>query len=165
MTPAEFLTEAERRLSGASYTVERRALRGGPAVVGQRKPFRPQWFLTQLKTSVVVAAVETVTFAGWQAFAAESFDVAKSIKGGLPTGFQSGVAAVPVLAGVNVDPAAMAHAAQRPHHEWFKGFVLPALVDLSTGAVAQYDGRIVVGAVYAPFLRKQRAIVTTIVRP
>lgn len=164
MTPAEFLTEAERRLAGAKFAVERVQLPGAPAVVGRRKPFRVRWILTQLKTSVVVAAVDTVTAAGWDRFVADAFDLAKAIKGGLPTGLQSGIGAVPVLAATDVEPEAIARAVEPPRVQLFKGIAMPALVDLRAGVVHQHPGRIVVGAVYAPYLRKQRDLVTAIVR-
>jgi hypothetical protein len=164
MTPDAFLAEAERRLAEAKFAVERLALPGAPAVVGRRKPFRVQWVLTQLKTSVVVATVESVDVGGWQRFAQDSFAAAKAIKGGLPTGIQSGIGAVPVLAATHVDPAAAAVARERPRAEWFTGIAMPALVDLTTGEVHEFAGRILVGAIYAPYLRKQRALVTSIVR-
>ena len=164
MTPEEFLNEAERRLGAAKFAVERGPLPHAPSVVGRRRPFRPQWMLTQLKTSVVVAAVENVTADGWQRFTHDAFQVAKAIKGGLPTGFQAGVGCVAVLAATNVDQYAAQHATERPRVEWFTGVAMPALVDLSTGLVHEHTGKVVVGAVYAPFLRKQRSLVTSIVR-
>jgi hypothetical protein len=163
VTPQEFLAEAERRLAGAKFAVERVPLPGAEALVGRRKPFRVRWMLTQLKTSVVVAAVEHATAEGWLRFNHDAFTFAKQIKGGLPTGIQSGVGAVPVLAANTVEPAAAQLAAQQPPKvEWFSGFALPALVELSTGRVYQFDGRVLVGAIYMPFLKKQRALVTSI---
>jgi hypothetical protein len=163
VTPQEFLAEAERRLGDNKFRVERVPLPGAEALVGRRKPFRVQWMLTQLKTSVVVAAVEHATAGGWLQFNQDAFTFAKAIKGGLPTGFQAGIGAVPVLAADTVEPAAAQLAAQVPPKvEWFSGVALPALVELSTGRVHQFDGRVLVGAVYMPYLRKQRALVTSI---
>jgi hypothetical protein len=164
VTPAEFLATAETRLAGAKFTVERVALPGAPAVAGRRKPFRARWFLTQLKTTVVVSAVDTVTAEGWLRFTQDAFQLAKSIKGGLPTGIQSGVGCVPVLAATHVDPGAAGAATRRPAFEWFTGIAMPALVDLTTGQVHENTERILVGAIYVPFLRKQRSLVTSIVR-
>ena len=163
MTPAEFLDEAARRLAGAGYAVERVALPGGPAVVGRLKRFRVRWFLTQLKVTVVVAAVDHVTRTGWERFGADAFQAAKAFPGGLPTGFQSGVGAVPVLAGVTVDGDAADAARAKPSPEWFTGIAMPALVDLTTGQVHHHEGRVMVGAVYVPFLRAQSALVTDVV--
>jgi hypothetical protein len=165
VTPEEFRTEAGRRLAAAGYAVEETVLPGGPAVVGRRKPFRVQWLLTQLKVSVVVTAVERITADGWQRFAADAFQLAKSFRGGLPTGLQSGIGAVPVLAARQVDPYAVALATQPPRTELFTGIAMPALVDLVTGAVHENNGAVLVGGIYAKFLRKQRSIVTGIVRP
>ncbi|MDQ1710589.1 MAG: hypothetical protein QOE45_39 [Frankiaceae bacterium] len=165
MTPEEFTAVAESRLAGAKYTVTRLALSGAPAVVGQRKPFRAQWMFTQLKTSVVVSAVDHATGTGWMRFLQHAFLAAKDIKGGLPNGLQSGVGAVPVLAATSVDAEAALSATERPQYEWFTGVSLPALVDLSTGQVHQFDQRVLVGAIYLPFLRKQRSLVTSIAQP
>jgi len=165
MTPQDFLAEAERRLTGAKYAVERATLQGVPAVIGRRKPFRIQWMLTQLKTSVVVCAVENVTAEGWLAFVADATRIAREIKGGLPNGLQSGYGAVPVLAGTTVEPAAAGIASQaQPKVEWFQGFAMPGLVDLTTRQEYGYNGKQLVGAIYVPFLRKQRSLITSIVR-
>jgi hypothetical protein len=164
VTPQDFLTEAERRLSGAKFSVTRGMLPPGESVVAQRKPFRVRWMLTQLKTTVLVTATETATGQGWESFVRGAFELAKGIEGGMPTGFQSGIGAVPVLVANVAEPEAVAAAAQRPQYQWFRGIAMPALVELSSGRVTQYDGRIMVGAIYVPFLRKQRDLVTSIVR-
>ena len=164
MTPEEFLAAAEPRLAAAKYAIERAPLPQAPSVAGRRKLFRVQWMLTQLKVTVVVAAVDEVSSDGWQRFATDAFQYAKAFRGGLPTGFQSGIGCVAILAGQRVDPAAAALATERPRVEWFTGVGMPALVDLSTRQVHEYDGRVVVGGIYAKFLRKQRSLVTDLVR-
>lgn len=163
MTPQEFLAEAEYRLAGAGYAIEPFALRGVPAVAGRRKTFRVQWFLTQLKTTVVVCATDSVSAAGWRDFVRDAYGFARLFKGGLPTGFQSAVGAVPVLAATHVDPSAAQAAGEKTLVEWFRGMSVPALVDLTTGQVHAHSGTQLVGAVYVPFLRKQRDLVTSIV--
>lgn len=165
MTPEEFLAQAEQRLAANKYTVERTTLRGVPAVVGRKKPFRVRWFLTQLKTSVVVCAVPEVTQQGWLEFVGEATQIARGFPGGLPNGLQSGFGAVPVLAATAVDPGAAAVAqGSKPPVEWFGGVCTPGLVDLTQRQAYAFGGKQVVGAVYFPFLRKQRDLVTSIVR-
>lgn len=165
MTPEEFLAEAERRLAAHSFRVERLTMRGMPAVVGRRKPFRVRWFLTQLKTSVVVCAVPKVTVEGWLDYVNDATGIARDFPGGLPNGLQSGFGAVPVLAGVDVEPAAARVATEaKPRVEWFQGMCLPGLADLTHRRAHAYAGSQVAGAVYVPFLRKQRDLVTSIVR-
>lgn len=164
MTPEELLAAAGPRLSAAKYAVEGAPLAQAPSVAGRRKLFRVQWMLTQLKVSVVVAAVEEVSADGWQRFTTDAFQYAKAFRGGLPTGFQSGIGCVAILAAKTVDPAAAALAAERPRVEWFTGVGMPALVDLTTGQVHEYDGRVLVGGIYAKFLRKQRSLITDLVR-
>ncbi len=164
MTPQDFLVEAERRLAGAKFATERLDLRGVPAVAGRKKPFRVQWVLTQLKTTVVVCATDTVTLPGWHAFLNDAFQVARAIKGGLPTGIQAGIGCVPVLVANAVDPsAAVAAANEKAKVEWFQGMSMPALIDLSNRAVYAYEGAQFTGAIYIPYLRKQRDLVTSIV--
>ncbi|HVF06610.1 MAG TPA: hypothetical protein VNA20_17365 [Frankiaceae bacterium] len=163
MTPREFLAEAERRLAAAGYAMEPLTLRGVPAVAGRRKTFRVRWFFTQLKTTVVVCATEGVSAQGWYDFVRDAYGLARLFQGGLPTGFQSGVGAVPVLAATHVDPYAAQAAAEKPRVQWFEGMALPALVDLATGQVHTHRGTQYVGAIYVPYLRKQRDLVTSIV--
>jgi hypothetical protein len=163
VTPEEFLAEARRRLSEAGYAVEDVRLPGGAAIAARRKLFRLRWIATQLKTTVVVAAVDSVSEQGLRQFAAEAFECAKQIKGGLPTGLQSGIGCVAVLAANQVDDGARAMATAPPTVAWFQGLTVPALVDLTTGAVHAHDGRVLVGAIYMPFLRRQRDLVTGVV--
>lgn len=165
MTPEEFLAEAERRLAANKYRVERTTLRGAAAVVGRRKPFRIRWMATQLKTTVVVCATNAVTAEGWPAYVADATGLARDFPGGLPNGLQSGYGAVPVLAATSVDPGAAAIAeSSKPPVELFGGVCTPALVDLGHRRAHVFGGKQLVGAVYFPFLRKQRDLVTSIVR-
>jgi hypothetical protein len=165
VTPGEYLAAAERHLAASGYAVERISLRGGPAVVGRRRQFRVQWFFTQLKTSVVVAAVDRATAAGWLQFVDEAFAVAKNVTGGLPTGLQGAIGAVPVLAATQVDADAARLATEPPRVQWFTGIALPALVDLGSGRAHQSDRRQLAGAVFLPYLRAQRRLVTSLATP
>jgi len=61
-------------------------------------------------------------------------------------------------------PAPLRHSlSAKPSPEWFTGIAMPALVDLTTGQVHHHEGRVMVGAVYVPFLRAQSALVTDVV--
>jgi len=162
VTPDEFLTEAERRLAGRGYAVVRMPLPGAPAVVGRQKKLRAQWLFSQVKMTVVVATVERATADGFNRFVADAWALAQQYPGGLPTGL-AGVAAIPVMAANVVDPDAAALAASKPPPEWFVGHRMPGLVDLGTGAAHQFSGYIHYGAIVVPYLRKQRALVTSIV--
>ena len=164
MTPEEFLAEAERRLAANRYRVDHLTMRGVPAVVGRRKPFRIRWFLTQLKTTVVVVAVPRITPQGWLDFVNDATGLARDFPGGLPNGLQSGYGAVPVLAATEVEPAAAQTAeGAKPRVEWFSGMCMPGLADLAHRRAYAYAGAQVAGAIYVPFLRKQRDLVTRIV--
>lgn len=78
---------------------------------------------------------------------------------------QSGYGAVPVLAGTAVEPAAVEIARQAPPRvEWFQGIGMPGLVDLTARQEHVYHGNPFAGIIYVPFLRKQRDLITSIVR-
>jgi hypothetical protein len=164
VTPQEFVDAAAAVLRREGYAVEPIQLPGGPAIAGRKRPFRLRWFATQLKVTVVVAATQHVTEEMLRTFATQAFDVATRITGGLPTGLQSGIGCVPVLAGGTVDPAAAALASTPRKAQWFVGLSVPALVDLSTGQVHTSDAKLLVGAIYVPFLRRQRDLVTSLGR-
>ena len=91
----------------------------------------------------------------------EALSYAKEKKGRL-RGFQTGVAVMPVLASGTVAPGAIAMAQSRPTRG-FAAFLMPAIVDLSTGGSYFYDGRIIFGAVYSHWLRERmtRVLATT----
>lgn len=157
MTPEELKSAVAPALAGAGYTVEDLALGGGWAVGAHRRDFRVRWFLTQLKTTVVVTYAPVATLAVVQQFAQESFRTAAAVKGGLPNGLQSGAGCVAVLVADRAEPDALELARQKPTREWFTGISTLALV--TPEGVATYDGSIAVGRVYVPFLRAQRDLV------
>lgn len=163
-TPQQLEQSVGPALSGAGYVVESSQLPGGPVLLGRRKDFRVRWMLTQLKTTVAVATVPHATPTLVEQFAREAFDIAKAFKGGLPNGLQSGCGCVAVLVAGSVDPAAAELARSKPDRAWFKGISALAVLDASTGQVHAYDGKVVVGRVYVPFLRSQLALVTDAVR-
>jgi hypothetical protein len=143
-------------LAAAGYQVSHVQQPGGAVVLGSRRDFRFRWLLTQLKTSVVVANADHLTVPGLQAFVNEAWQLTKSVKGGLPNGLQSGVGGVFVISCETLDGAAAELASKPTPREWFKGISVTAVVVRSTNQVLTYNGRVLVGGIYMPFLRAQR---------
>ena len=162
MTPQQLSAVLRPVLAGAGYEVEDVQLGGGWALAARRRDFRLRWMATQLKTSVVATATPHAGLPVVQGFARESFDLAARVKGGLPTGLQSGIGCVAVLVADTADPDAVALARSKPTREWFTGISTFALV--TPQGVATYDGSIAVGRVYVPFLRQQRDLVVRAVQ-
>jgi hypothetical protein len=69
---------------------------------------------------------------------------------------QTGVAAIPVLVGTTVDPAAATYAEDQLIRRW-SAFAWPSAVDLSAGVVHAHRGSVVVGGLYAGWLRERIA--------
>ena len=99
------------RLQAAGYRlveVDQSVLPGARAV--RRSDFRIRWFLTRLHTFVVFVVLERATEADLSAITDLAARWAKSAKGGLPIGFQTGVAVIPVIVSSSADQAAQAAA-------------------------------------------------------
>lgn len=94
-----YLSGLEQRLRADDCHVEHPALRRGTALVGRRSDFRVSWFLTKLHLFTVAVPLPHVTLAAIQDFTQVAVQHAKDEKGGLPRGFQTGVAVFPVMVG------------------------------------------------------------------
>ncbi len=153
MLPDEYTAEAARRMTTDGSVVSQVQLATGPAVVGYQSKFRLRWFATKLHVFTVVVAVPTVTAETLAQVSQQAVDYAKQTKGKL-RGLQTGVAALPVLVTTEVAPDGRDAAETRPPKAW-AAFVLPEIVDLSSGQVHRYHGRLVWGGLYAAWLRER----------
>jgi hypothetical protein len=108
-----------------------------------------------LNLFTVVATRPEATADGLAAFISESIEYAKQTKGRL-RGFQTGVAAMPILASNAVSPEAKDAVKARPV-KGFAAITMPAIVDLSNGDAYYYEGRLLLGAVYTKWLRERMA--------
>lgn len=156
MSPDEYLNLVAERLQADGAKVSTELFRGVPAVVGHRAEFRLRWFATRLNLFTVVLPEAVVTPAGLKQFAEDALDYATSQKGQF-RGLQNGVAAIPVMVGSQVSPEAITFA-QSMLIKRFSAFAWPAVVDLSTGQVHSHQGRVVIGGVYASWMRQQTAM-------
>lgn len=153
MLPEEYTAEAGRSMATDGSVVSQVQLAAGPAVVGYQSKFRFRWFATKLHVFTMVVAVPAVTAETLADVSQQALDYAKRTKGKL-RGLQTGVAALPVLVTTEVAPDARAAAEARPPKAW-AAIVLPEIVDLSSGQVHRYHGRLIWGAIYAAWLRER----------
>ena len=158
MTPDEYLKLVESRLRAENVEVAPDVIGGVTALVGYRPRFRLAWMATKLHLFTVVIPVQVVTLDALTHFTNDALQYAVRSKGGL-RGFQTGVAAIPVLVGYQVEPDAAAYA-EGQIVKRFSAFAWPAAVDLSQGRVYRHVGRVVIGSVYAGWMRSQTELAT-----
>jgi hypothetical protein len=111
---------------------------------------------TRLNLFTVVAEVGSVTAAGLEEFSRDALAYAISKKGRF-RGLQTGVAAIAVLVGATVEPDAAAYAQNHLVKRW-SAFAWPAAVDLTAQIVHRHQGRVIVGGIYAPWMRSQSTL-------
>jgi hypothetical protein len=153
MTPAEYLDQVSKRLRADGVAVTTAAIGGSTAVVGYRAKFRLAWMATRLNLFVVAAETQSVTAEELEQFSEDALAYAIDRKGRL-RGLQTGVATIPVLIGTIVEPAAAAYAQDQLIRRW-SAFAWPTAVDLSAQVLYQHQGRVLVGGVYASWMRSQ----------
>ena len=149
--PNEYVDEAAHRMAADGSAVSQVPLPIGPAVVGYQSQFRLRWIATKLHVFTVVVPVSSATAETLREATEQSIDYAKQTKGRL-RGLQSGVAAIPVLVTARAMPDALAAAESRPSKGW-AAFILPAIVDLTSGRIHSFRGRLLWGGIYAAWLR------------
>lgn len=125
-----------------------------PVLVGRRADFSLRWAATRLHLFTIAAEFPEVTLATVQRFTEWAQEYARDHKGGLPRGFQTGVAVFPALVSGRVDRAALEHAAHSQRVRW-ACLARPTVVDTATGTVAAYRGNPMVGLLYAGHLRRK----------
>lgn len=124
----------------------------------RRADFKMRWSFTRLHTFVLFGRVEHATGDNVREFSALCARWAAQDKGGMPRGFQTGSAVLPVLVCDTADASAREELDRRPAKH-FALFELPMLVELSQGRWATYTGRMRWGGVYQDFLRDQQWLV------
>ena len=147
------------RLQASGYKavdVDQAVLPGARAV--RRSDFRIRWFLTRMHTFVVFLVVDHVTEPDLSAIADLAAKWAKSVKGGLPIGLQTGVAVIPAVVSSSIDEAARASALAKPRKR-FATMTFPMIVDPVRLSVATYTRTVAWGVAYMDFLADQQRIV------
>ncbi|MEW1722161.1 levansucrase [Streptomyces sp. NPDC093109] len=153
-TTSAYLAGLESRLAADGCAPRQDNWGGAPVLVGRRADFRLRWMATRLHLFTIAAAVPYVTVETIATFTTQSLRYAKTNKGGLPVGLQTGVAVFPVLVSERVDPAALAWAREQQRNE-FACFARPAVVDSAKGEVGFFRGKPLIGRAYAAHLIKK----------
>jgi hypothetical protein len=119
--------------------------------VARTSKFRMRWMATQLNTFVFGLVVPPGADVAWlDAWLGDAVRVARSAKGGLPAGIQSGTAVMLAAVGTGLSPDLHAWAAN-VHGRKFAVITYPMLGDTATGALDQ-PKRPVLGAIYHGYL-------------
>lgn len=124
----------------------------------RRADFRSSWAFTRLHTFIVVQQVDVATADDIEDLSQLSTTYAVRNKGGLPRGFQTGVAVLPVLVCRTAQADALATAARQPRKQFAK-FALPVLVELDRQRFTTYHEPHFWGSVYQDFLGEQQRLV------
>lgn len=156
MSADEYTKEIASRLRADGAEVTTESIGDLTTLVGYRSQFRLRWMATRLNLFTIVGTVPLVTVAGLERFTNDAIDYAISQKGQF-RGLQNGVAVIPVLLGERIDPEAATFAKDRLVRR-FSAIGWPATVDTTSGHVYKHEGRVLLGGIYASWLRQQTAI-------
>jgi hypothetical protein len=124
----------------------------------RRSNFRMSWIMTQLHTFVVVQAVPQANGLAVHEFIRHAIPWAKSVKGGLPVGFQTGIAVIAVTATEHAQEDAVHAATASPQKMW-AAMPLSVVVDVAMQRAYTASGNMAWGAVYQDFLGEQQELV------
>jgi hypothetical protein len=160
MNPEDFLADTVTKLKMDGYSVTETELPSGPVKVGYQGKFRWLWAASKLNLFTVVATRPEASADGLSGLISESIEYAKRTKGHL-RGLQIGVAVMPILASNTVTLHAIELVKSRPV-KGFAAIAMPAIVDLSTGKVHYYEGKLILGAIYTKWLRERMAHLLTL---
>lgn len=156
MSPDEYVNQVANRLGADGAEVSSVSIGGLHSLVGLRSEFRLRWMATHLHLLTIVSVVPLVTGPGLERFASDALDYGISRKGDF-RGFQNGVAVIPVLVGERVDSEAANYAKENIVRR-YAAFAWPAAVDTTTLQVHTHQGAVLVGAIYAGWMRQQTKV-------
>lgn len=156
MSSDGYLHLIEQRLRDDGARVETMTLGGEPALVGYRSTFKLRWMATRLHLFTVVVARPAVDAPALEAFSRRVLQYAVAEKGSARGG-QVGVATIPVIVADQVAPNAVALAEKRLIRK-FAAFAWPAVVDLSTGDRFSHQRRVILGGIYASWMRQRASV-------
>jgi hypothetical protein len=150
-----------QRLLAAGYTEVPDALglgsEGGVRAF-RRSDFKVSWVFTRLHTFVVVRPAPEVSALQVEDLLRDSVAWAKSVKGGLSVGLQTGVAVLGVLVTELARDDAVRTAAGPLERRW-AAMPLPVVVDVHAGRSYTASGSMIWGALYQDHLAQQQQLV------
>ena len=153
MEATEVIAALTQRLTQGGYEAENVTIEGRDSLVGRRSDFRWMWFATRLHTFVVVFHIRDLSEDLAEELTSAAQKYAIEHKGGLPRGLQTGTAAVVVFLSDPSWPSVASWFNQSPTQRRFAALRFPVLVELGSGALTYYRGRMTLGWVYAGHLR------------
>lgn len=152
-SPEQRREEILDRASGHGLSRKTATLSDGTQVpMTYQAEFRWRWFATRLHVFTFVAAMDHVGKQDIREFARLCTDFAKKEKPGLPRGFQTGAAAVPIVVASEVDDEATSWVETGVKNR-FALLTFPALVDAGSGEVLTVRKIRAWGMIYDAFLR------------
>ena len=157
VVPTDYLEALRVRLADDRCNPQFQPWGAASVLVGHRSQFRMRWLATRLHLFIIAAVAPVVTVETLSRFTEAAMDYARQNKGGLPAGFQTGVAVFPALISDRVEPDAAAWAASRQRLK-FACVGRPAVIDTGTGQVSQYRRTPLIGSVYGRYLRTKSAL-------
>jgi hypothetical protein len=154
MTPDEVLGRIEQSTGAAGMQPVRAQLEDGRgALVARTKQFRLRWMATQLHTFIVAAPFPASPSRGdLDFFIRSATQYAKANKGGLPLGFQTGLATIVVAVTHGASPEAVDWASS-VHGRQFSAIPWPVLIDTAVPTLVQPQ-RMVIGGIYKAHLQQ-----------
>jgi hypothetical protein len=149
----QVLGALEGRAAAAGFSVERTYVGGHEALVARRSDFRWRWMATRLHTFVVAFPVPYLDANFAEAMTSAAQQYAIDHKGGLPRGLQTGTATIAVFVS-DADVAAVRPWFDQNPTPRYAAARFPVLVELGTGTVTYFKGRLRFGAIYSPHLHR-----------
>ncbi len=156
MHPADYLNGLFARLAADGSNPVVQQWGGQSVLVAHRAEFKLRWMATKLHLFVIACEMPEVSVDHIIAFDQTAAQFARDNKGGMPLGFQTGVAVFPALVSARVDPNAGLWAAERQRVN-FACMSRPVVVDTSRATVSQFRGSVALGAVYSGYLKAKSA--------
>jgi hypothetical protein len=153
MTPQEVIERIGHSTAQAGMQVVRTQLYGVDTLVARTAEFRLRWMATKLHTFLVASpfAPGTANRSALDGFMSAAMQYAKANKGGLPVGFQTGIAVLVVAVTEQADAAAQEWAAT-PHGRQFGVIPFPVMVDAASHQLTRPQ-RMVIGGIYSGYLK------------
>lgn len=149
------LQEIRKRLESQSILFSEDQVHGRPTVIGYDKRFKWRWFATQLNTFIVAIDFgnDPVTVATIEAALIDSFAYAKQNYNGWPRGLQSGLGVITILVSSRIDQRAIEYCRELTSGKKWAGFVVPVVIDSSTGQVHSFNRNPIWGRIYYPYFK------------
>jgi hypothetical protein len=153
MSPEEAIERIAQSTAQAGMNPARTLLQGSEVLVARTSQFRLRWMATKLHTFLVASIFPagTATTDRLDTLIELAARYAKANKGGLPVGFQTGVAVLVVAVTEHADPAAHQWASTS-HKRKFATLPFPVMADTTTGQVTRPE-KMLLGGIYKAYLQ------------